>query len=136
MGGFECVPVNTCPWHPGPNSSSRETAILKYGSVPGFKARGSQENFTARFHGAVKSLHLDEGLGVFGAEPVHAVHNLFSAWSASVDGFSCFLGGLVSYYSVAEGAWSNTADHFLELIGVDAKSVKCSRLGELSVCSV
>ena len=35
---------------------------------------------------------------------------------------------VLSYYGMAEGAWSDSADHFFELVGVNAKSVKCSRL--------
>ncbi len=67
----------------------------------------------------MKSLYLGEGLGVVGREPVHAVHDLVLDESAFADGVGC-LGVFLSYYGVAEGAWGDSTDHFLELVGVDA----------------
>ena len=60
----------------------------------------------------MESLHLDEGLGVLGGEPVHTVHDLFLVWLAFVDGVER-VWGVVSYNGVAEGAWSDSTDDFL-----------------------
>lgn len=49
---------------------------------------------------------------------------------------SAVFGLSLSYYGVAEGTWSNSTYHLLELVGVDAESVKCSGLGEFAVSSV
>lgn len=46
-------------------------------------------------------------------------------------------GGLFwSYYGVAKGAWRNSTDHFLELVGMNTESVECARLREFAMCSV
>lgn len=41
-----------------------------------------------------------------------------------------------SYYGVAEGSWRNSADNFMEFVGVDTESVECSWLGEFAMGSV
>ena len=64
VGVGVCLPVNTRPRHPSPNSPSEETAFLEYGRVPRFQACGSEEDFTARFEDALEGLDLVEGLRV------------------------------------------------------------------------
>ena len=50
---------------------------------------------------------------------------------------SAVFGGLFwSYYGVAKGAWGNSTDHFLELVGMNTESVECTRLREFAMCSV
>ena len=50
---------------------------------------------------------------------------------------SAVLGGLFwSYYGVAKGAWCNSTDHFLELVGMNTESVECAWLREFAMCSV
>ena len=46
------------------------------------------------------------------------------------------LGVVLSYHGVAEGSWGNSADHFMELVGVDTESVECFRPGEFAMGSV
>ena len=42
----------------------------------------------------------------------------------------------LSYYGVAEGSGGDSADYFVELVGVDAESVEGSRAGEFAMGSV
>ena len=63
---------------------------------------------------------------------IGAVACLLFGWGRGKEGRGVFL----SYNGVAEGSWGNSTDHFLELVGVDAESVKCARLGEFTMCSV
>ena len=74
-----------------------------------------------------------------GTEPVHAVHDLGGFESCQrlwIELVRRVLGVGLSYYGVAEGSWGDSADHFVELVGVDTETVEGSRPGEFAMGSV
>ena len=113
------APVDASSRHPSTDPPRRKPVLLKDSEVPRFEACGAEEDFAACFQGAVESSHLGEGVRVLGVEPVHAVHDLDCFCQECFEGAG---GGLVgfTYYSMAQGARGDSANHFLELVGVDA----------------
>lgn len=105
------LPVNTCAGESGANTASCESVLLKVLDVPGIDTGGTEENTATDLESVVETAGLSGGCVFGGIEPIHGVHD----------------------HGDGQCARLNAVDHFINLIGVDAKAIEGTGCGKLDV---